>query len=65
MNAVIYIEVESQEQLDRLWEGLERGVESGDVAGFFTLTVDGEACDIDRHRGDLRKLAETIEGSQA
>lgn len=65
MNAVIYIEVSSQRQLDKVWEMLEREVETDGIESFFTLTVDGEACDIDRHRGDLRKLAESIEGSES
>ena len=65
MNAVIYIEVSSQRQLDKVWEMLEREVETDGIEGFFTLTVDGQACDIDRHRGDLRKLAESIEGSES
>lgn len=65
MNAIIYIEVSSQRQLDKVWEMLEREVETDGIEGFFTLTVDGQACDIDRHRGDLRKLAESIEGSES
>lgn len=65
MNAVIYIEVSSQRQLDKVWEMLEREMETDGIEGFFTLTVDGQACDIDSHRGDLRKLAESIERSES
>ena len=65
MNAVIYIEVESQEQLDRYWQEMEANVEAHWIDGFFTLTVDGrDACPRIEHRPDLIHLSGVIERAQ-
>jgi hypothetical protein len=60
MRMVIYFEVDSAEQRDRVWERLENMVETDELSGFFTLTVDGSPCVQDAHRGDLDRLAEVV-----
>ena len=65
MNAVIYIEVSSQRKLDKVWEMLEREMETNGIEGFFTLTVDGrDACPPLEHRPDLIHLSGVIERAQ-
>lgn len=60
MRMVIYVEVDSEKQRDRVWERLENMVETDELSGFFTLTVDGLPCVQDAHRGDLDRLAEAV-----
>jgi hypothetical protein len=60
MRMVIYVEVDSEKQRDLVWERLENMVETDELSGFFTLTVDGAPCVQDAHRQDLDRLAEAV-----
>jgi len=57
---VIYVELDSAAQRDRVWERLESMVETDEMSGFFTLTVDGSPCVQDSHRDDLDRLATAV-----
>ncbi len=61
MKAIIYVEVDNLDKLERVWDSLQASVESREVSGFFTLTVNGMACLQGHHRRDLEKLAEVLE----
>jgi hypothetical protein len=61
MKAIIYVEVDNRDKLERVWDSLQASVESREVSGFFTLTIDGKACLQEPHRRDLDKLAEVLE----
>lgn len=57
---IMFVEVDSPQHCDRLWERLENMVETGELSAFFTLTVDGVPCAQDSRRDDLRRLAEEV-----
>jgi hypothetical protein len=61
MKAIIYVEVDNGDKMERVWDSLQASVDSGEVAGFFTLTLDGQACLQEPHRLDLAKLANVLE----
>jgi hypothetical protein len=64
MKAIIYVEVDNGDKLERVWDSLQASVDSHDVSGFFTLTIDGKACLQEPHRRDLEKLATLLQGAE-
>ena len=64
MKAIIYVEVDNRDKLERLWDSLQASVDSDDVSGFFTLTIDGKACLQEPIRRDLGKLATLLQGAE-